>query len=470
MEEKGTEDNRSSTTSSSSHSQRERRSSSSAATENARKRENEPRLPSKDGKKGFQRNMVSRGRGKWFVESSVGRAVKLGIQRMKIKSIGSDPNKHKGDQNIKSKLLADDVPQAPASRARSQSGPARAPVVEAEPSGGGFNFNAFAALVQSNSNPQIGGSVPPPVQAAPVSLPAELQNSGCGLFQNILGGGSGDDVAKGQVPSADSGQQGGNIVFGQLMSAMGNANLGQMPALPANAIREEEAFMPTPHGADNSRQEVAPSEPPPQIMSFMSLFSVKPAANSDEEDTSESEAEVDEEPSRHHGAPLPTNGQGAAPHPKRVVEWRQPAKVHQPGPPAPQPSPNLMGPLSHGAPTGESIRANARHLKTMVETLSIYLDEHEKVGSRIDRIKSAMPLVDPTNHAGALSDLTEEKRVVAVMCTRLSDKVRKLETLAAQLESSAPQPPPPKAEENGQRVEDSLPEDLEEELLFSNPF
>ena len=41
------------------------------------------------------------------MESDIGRAVKLGIQRMKIKSIGSDPRKHTNDK-IKSKLLADD--------------------------------------------------------------------------------------------------------------------------------------------------------------------------------------------------------------------------------------------------------------------------------------------------------------------------------------------------------------------------
>ena len=89
------------------------------------------------------------------MESDIGRAVKLGIQRMKIRSIGSDPRKHTNDK-IKSKLLADD--SAPPMMAPAP--PVALGLGDAQGVGG--LTQAFAAAVQSNTASAGPPSQPPP--------------------------------------------------------------------------------------------------------------------------------------------------------------------------------------------------------------------------------------------------------------------------------------------------------------------
>lgn len=140
-------------------------------------------------------------RGKWF-ESEIGRAVKVGSQRMKIRSIGSDPNKSKNDGNIKSKLLVEDVKQQP------QPGLGAFFGGGGVGGGGGFNFNAFAATVQSAAGD---GSVKSILQPQPQPQPPSAPSSG--------GGG-------GFAIDQDGTLCGGTNALSQLMSAMG-ASLGK---------------------------------------------------------------------------------------------------------------------------------------------------------------------------------------------------------------------------------------------------
>ncbi|QDZ23013.1 hypothetical protein A3770_09p55310 [Chloropicon primus] len=247
---------------------------------------------------------MSRGRGKWFVESEVGRAVKLGIQRMKIKSIGSDPRKHNNNK-IKSKLLADDAPHASALAPAHDLGVGSA----LGGGGGGFNFNAFAAAVQSNSTGQ---------------------------------------VPEDNTPSSSMAGNGNNV-FSNLMSALGNSAGGMppmpaMPAMPAHAMREQDAFVsmngssvaqqhrPTPQQIPEPDPASVVLQEPPPILPFTSLYSVK-VENSDSESYSYSESESeDAEPepaksakSNHHTAavpkvekPLPKQPAPAATQPARA--------------------------------------------------------------------------------------------------------------------------------------------------------
>ena len=232
------------------------------------------------------------------MESDIGRAVKLGIQRMKIRSIGSDPRKHTNDK-IKSKLLADDsappMMMAPAPPVALGLGDAQGV--------GGFNFNAFAAAVQSNT-----ASRGPPQPAPP---PAGFAGNG---FNPLS----------------------------QLMSAMGgNANLGAMPALPAHAMREEDAFLssngsaPQPSLPDAVAQREPepplPQQAPPPILPFTSLYSVK-VENSESYsyyDSEESESEEEEEEEDRRVAP------GKAANGSQPV----PVILRKPDPPTPAPAP-----------------------------------------------------------------------------------------------------------------------------------